>query len=414
MTSTLDHGARAHSTWSASATARNVHCPGALALSANAPEQPESIHAARGTACHQLAEKCLRGGTDEVFAFVGEVETTKEHEITIDEEIAASAAAYVDYVREHALHGELMIEQRFSLGILQPPFDAGGTADAVIYYRQSKTIEVVDLKNGTGLVEATDNPQLRTYAIGALLANPQFDVERVIVTIVQPRAPHKDGRIRSDAFHVIDLLEWTNDLLAAMHRSKQAFVERADIVGELSEDAWAERWLNPGRCKWCPAEGFCPALRRRAHDVVGLWFEGDAPKIRNLPGNDTPEAVARDLDALDLVEDWIKARRAYAHQLAQNGTDVPGYQLVEKHGNRKWAADEAIVAKDLRLLGLGDDDIFAQPAVRSPVQIEKVLGAKRKNEIAVMWHKPVTGTNLVRSDKTSKPPAQNVAQRYFE
>ena len=56
-----DHGAREHSTWSASATARNVQCPGALTLGRGVPEK-SSIHADTGTAVHQIAEKCLRTG----------------------------------------------------------------------------------------------------------------------------------------------------------------------------------------------------------------------------------------------------------------------------------------------------------------------------------------------------------------
>jgi hypothetical protein len=78
-------------------------------------------------------------------------------------------------------------------------------------------LEVVDLKGGRGVVvEVKGNPQLRTYALGAMLANPGIDVSHVQVTIVQPRAPHKDGRIRSERFHVADLVEWTAELMAAM------------------------------------------------------------------------------------------------------------------------------------------------------------------------------------------------------
>lgn len=415
-----DHAARDHATWSASATARNWFCPGALALAEHAPPQRESIHSARGTACHQIAEKCLRAGAEPVL-FLGEIEKTKEMDVVIDEELVNSAKEYVDYVwsrvaPEGVSTSQFWCEQRFSLKPLEPPFDAGGTADAVIYWSEDRRIEVVDLKNGMGVVDVTENPQLRTYALGALLANPGLDVERITVTIVQPRAPHKDGRIRSETFHVADLVDWTADLLAAMRRSKEALDEFPGLTPGVRLDEWTEKWLRPGACRWCPAEGFCPALKRRALDVAGVWFDAfDQPQLSNNPDERSPEQVAKDLDMLDMLEDWIKARRAYAHTLAEQGVEIPNYVLVDKIGNRKWAtADETKLVHDLKsVVGLTDDEIYDRK-VRSVAQLERVLGAKRKSTIEIMWHKPVTGTNLVRVDKTSRPAAQPMAERYFQ
>jgi hypothetical protein len=413
-----DHAARDHATWSASATARNWFCPGALALAEHAPPQEESIHSARGTACHQIAEKCLGKGTDP-SSFLGTVEKTKQWDIEIDEELVVSASTYVEYVRSRWGKGPdrmLDTEQRFTLASLELPFDAGGTADAVIRDLPNKLLEVVDLKNGMGVVDVAENPQLRTYALGALLANPGLDVERITVTIVQPRAPHKDGRIRSETFHVADLVDWTADLLAAMRRSKEALDEFPGLAPGVRLDEWTEKWLRPGKCKFCPAEGFCPALKRRALDVAGVWFDTfDQPQLSNNPDERSPEQVAKDLDMLDMLEDWIKARRAYAHTLAEQGVEIPNYVLVDKIGNRKWAtADEAKLVHDLKnVVGLADDEIYER-RVRSVAQLEKVLGAKRKSTIEIMWHKPVTGTNLVRVDKTSRPAAKPTAERYFQ
>ena len=116
-----------------------------------------------------------------------------------------------------------------------------------------------------------------------------------------------------------------------------------------------------------------------------------------------------------MLEDWIKARRSLAHTLAENGTTIPGYQLVEKHGNRKWAADDAKVVADLKsVVGLDDAQVFVEPKLRSVAQIEKVLGAKRKDAIKNMWLTPVTGTNLVSTARTTRPAATDVATKFFE
>lgn len=416
------HGDRSHSTWSASATARNWHCPGALTLAQFAPADKESIHAARGTCAHQVSEKCLRTGKD-ASDFLGEIEKTKEFSIEVDEEITASAQMYVDYCRslydcEKGKRAQYWIEERFSLADLGPPFDAGGTGDFVCYDTDNRTLEVADLKHGMGVVEVIGNVQLRTYALGALLAHQDLDVDTVTATVVQPRAQHKDGRIRSETFHVADLIAWTADLLKAMGRSKEALnaFEKAKDNSVLM-DEWVEKWLNPGKCVFCPAEATCPKLRKQSLEAAAVWFEPDTgeAKIGNLPSEMSPEKLAETLDLLDMVEAWIKSVRAYAHSQAENGVEIPGYQLSEKIGNRKWKADESTTAVSLLSpeVGLSDGDIYERK-LRSVAQLEKVLGAKRKGLVEHLWERPITGTNLVNQAKSTRPAAKSKVENYFE
>lgn len=421
-----DHGARDHATWSASSTARNWACPGALALSERAPPDKESIHAARGTACHQISEKALRSwdvaddyrDVLELSDFLGKTEKTKEHDIEIDEELVNSAQEYVSYVQSRADETSLLsLEQKFSLAAFNPPFDAGGTADAVIYDATHRHLEVVDLKNGMGVVDVQENKQLRTYALGAALANPGLAIDKITVTIVQPRAPHKDGRIRSETFDRIELFEWTQDLLAAMRRSKSALDAYKTLTGAVSEEAWAEAYLTPGsHCRFCKAEGFCPALKKRALDVAAVWFDDrDQLRIGNTPDSLSPEEIAKTLDMLDMLEDWCNAVRRLAHTMAEQGTTIPGYKLVEKIGNRAWATEDEdkLVADLKKVAGLSDDEIVTRK-VKSVAQIEKVLGAKRKNLIDNMWLRPVRGTNLVSETKSDRPAAKGKAETYFQ
>lgn len=407
-----DHGARDHATWSASATARNVHCPGALTLAQFAPPQRESIHSARGTACHQIAEKCLRTGVD-ASAFLGEIEKTKEREIEIDEELVNSAQEYVDYCRAAMTGDGHWIEQKFDLSALGTPFDAGGTGDFVGYDGVQKTLEIVDLKNGMGVVDVNENPQLRTYGLGALLMHPELDVEKVTVTIVQPRAPHKDGRIRSETFHVADLIDWTADLLKAMQRSKQAMDEHTAANGNtVLLDEWRDKWLKPGKCTFCPVEGSCPALKRDALSVAAVWFDDmDQPRLGNAALDTDPASLNRDLNMIPMLEDWIKARRALAHSMAEQGAEFEDHMLVDKIGNRKWADDTAPLVATLQESGV---DPFAEPKLLSPAQLEKLLGSKRKALIEPFVVREVTGTNLVSKTKTTRSAAKTKAETYFE
>jgi len=417
MTKTTEHATRDHATWSASSTERNWQCAGALALTKNLPDTSGEA-ADWGTACHQISEKCLRHGTMPA-EYIGTIEKGKKHEFEVDEEMAETAWTYVDYVRKTVIAAVpdkkknpadyLHIEQHFSLASLKPPFDAGGTADAVIYHADAKMIEVVDLKGGRGhVVDVIGNVQLRTYALGAMLANTGMDIEQVRVTIVQPRAPHKSGRIRSETFHVADLLEWTQELVRAMHRAKDADISRAT----MNSTVWEKEFLTAGdHCKFCKAAGFCPALERKSLDAAGVWFDDlSQPHLANTPADLDPVQAAMMLDAADMIDGWINAVRAYWHSQAENGVEIPNYVLVDKIGRRKWEANDETVLGELKALGV--EDPYTKKLI-TPAAAEKLLGAKNKAKLAPLIVTPTTGTNLVRADKTTRQAATPAVHKHF-
>ena len=423
---TPDHAERDHATWSASATERNWNCAGALAYTFGLPETTSQA-ADWGTCAHQLAEKCIREGCQAADS-IGEMTKGKKFEFEIDEEMADTAQVHVDYVRRRAIeaapHGVnpaslLKIEQNFSLASLQPPFDAGGTADAIVYDPQKQELEVIDLKGGRGVrVSATENKQLRTYALGVMLASKGLAVKTIKSTIIQPRVQREP---KSETFHVVDLMEWTSELLEKMHASKAAKDEYDDVIaGKVPLAVWAAKWLSAGdHCSktFCKAAGFCPALEQRALDAAGVWFDDlDNARISNTPDSMDVGELAKRLDMLDMIGEWINAVRAYAHAQAELGVEIPGYQLVDKIGNRKWKADVEAdkVAALLEAAGKDRALAFAPPKPASPAQVEKALGAKHKADIADLIERPVTGTNLVAANKTSRPAATPAVNKHFD
>lgn len=421
------HSARDHATWSASATSRNWHCPGAIAYTEDLPEAA-SEPADWGTCAHQIAEQCLLNGTD-ADIFIGKTVKGKAHSFEVDEEMAETAQAFVDYVRGQAgtamgesvtTGGLVHAEHYFSLEAFAPPFDAGGTADAVIYHPKERRLEVVDLKGGRGVVEVADNPQLRTYALGAMLAHSNRDTALVTSTIVQPRAPHKDGRVRSETFHVADLVEWSAELMDAMERSNTALARHKligmpmDGAGLFTEAMWADQWLRAGsHCRFCRAEGFCPALEKVAIGASGVWFDDlDKPNVSNTPDKMSVEAAVQALDMADAVSSWVNAVRAYWHAQAEAGVTIPGYVLVPKQGREKWndgveAEVEAAVKPQLT------EDKYLNKKLKTPKQIRKALG-DRAALIAGLSFTPSSGTNLVRADKTHREPVAPKVDQFFQ
>lgn len=427
MTSQL-HSNRQHAQWSASATARNSVCSGAIAMSSLC-EDVEREAAAWGTVCHECAERCFLEQRD-AESFIGETFKVGKFEFVFDEEMARTTQTYVDYVSETSIFGvrPLFIEQHFSLDSLKPPLEAGGTADTVIYNPDNELLEVVDLKAGRGVtVDVKGNPQGRTYAIGAVLKFPDLKVSKVKVTIVQPRVG--DGLPKSDEFHVADLYDWTHDLLKLMRRAKDA-LDEFNTLGDnhILFDEWADKWLTPGQCTFCTAKPICPALRKKAlaamPELARTWHEDvtltTPPALSNLAKLGSDEELEHDLSGLDELEAWASARRAYAKLKAEQGVAFKDWMLVDSIGHRKFVEkDEAKLATALMTsFKLPKEKVYAPAKIASPAQIEKLLKGDAKKEFIAaektLWVKPVTGRNLVRRDKTTREEAKGLTERFNE
>lgn len=422
------HAARDHATWSASSTERNWACPGALALTDGLPETTSEA-ADWGTCCHEIAETCLGNKTRQADEFIGQTLKGKSHSFEVDEEMADTAQVYIDYCRrrigdykaETGKNALVFVEERFSLEGLNPPFDAGGISDCTIIFPVWKLIETIDLKGGRGhVVEVINNPQARTYSLGALMKHQGHDIEKVMSTIVQPRAPHKDGRIRSETFHIADLVEWTTDLVAAMHRSAEAsgiYPALSTQGVPMSMSGWAEKYLKAGdHCKFCKAKGFCPAIEQKAIATVGVWFEETgAARLPVIAPEDDPVRRGHKLDMLDMIEGWIAAYREVEHRLAEAGDPAEGYVLVPKQGREKWieSVDVAILSSVAKAAEMPVEKFLNPPKPRTPKQVRKDLG-KHAGLITGLSETPDAGTNLVRADKTTRQPVLGTAQRFFE
>lgn len=429
------HSEREHAAWSASASARNFACPGALALiEALGVVDRENAAAAWGTACHQVAEKCLRSGKD-AAEFIGTTETTKEHSFVFDDEMAECTQVFLDYVRGRLkeyrvaeenmntggcdLPATLLIEQKFDLAPFGGSIEAGGTGDAVLLFPAWEMIEIVDLKTGKGYVDAVGNKQLRTYAVGALLANPGH-WETVKSTIVQPRVGGE--AVRSEEIHIADLLDWTADLLDAMRRCADALIE---YPADVPED-WNEAFLCPGdHCHdtYCPAAAQCPALQQRALSAALTLYDeklrsvAEPPDPKSLP----VEKIVGVLDAADMIENWLNSVRAYARELVEQGEQVGNYILVDKQARRGWTIEDekALLVELGKATGLERGDLVVSK-IKSPAQVEAAVKAKlgitkeqAAAKIAPLCPAKSSGTNLVRADKTTRAPALPPVQKLY-
>ena len=377
-----------HSKIGASSAERWFNCPGSVKLS-DGLVKVESEFAALGTAAHHLASYCLETGFN-AKRFQGTHVVNPEGRIVdfcddvgtpIDANMTAAVQVYLDAVREIAtqsINRELEIEVRFHLDNLHP--DLWGTADSVIYDPDSGELWVFDYKHGEGVpVYPENNPQLLYYAVGAAFAKSNRRVSEVHLAIVQPRTGQ--GKPQWWDVDAIDLLDFAEIL-----REKAA----------ATEDEKAE--LRPGEyCRWCPAAGSCPALKQVAEIAPLDQFTDGKPY--------DPEALADSLGRIKALNGWIKAVESFAESELKRGQKIPGWKLVEKVGRRAWK-DEAEAVRALLGDGLSEIDIMVPAALRSPAQIEEIVG---KKEFAALLgdyvHAPSTGLTI--APESDRRPAVN-------
>lgn len=380
-------GVIAHASFGASNSKRRMACPGSLNAEAPFPDT-SSPFADLGTAAHELGEHCLNNGVMDVAETIGG--TFYNH--IVDENMATAVQMYVDFVRSvetDEAPALLRLEQRFSLEDLDPPMPMFGTSDCTIYGKASGTLWVIDYKHGQGVaVDAADNPQLKYYALGAILKiGDRAPVNEVKVAIVQPRASHRLGPIRTASYTKDEILDFGTDLIDAAHAAVKPDAPLA----------------AGSHCQFCKAAGVCPALRGNALAVAQDEF-GAVRTINDL----TPEEVGAYMDRIPLVEEWIKSIRRHAHSMLEAGATVPGFKLVEKRPTRRWTTEEALLDW-ASSEGLDDDEIY-EKKIKSPAQIEKVVGKKNLPSDLIM--SVSTGLTMA-ADTDNRPPAALLAADEF-
>lgn len=351
-------GPGVHSEHGASSAYRWTACPGSVVLSRGIPRR-DTDFSREGTAAHALAELAYKRVRSPDLWLGMEVEG-----VIVSDDMVEAVQVYLDYLNNLIeLDDVVRVEHRVSLEKLNPPAPMFGTCDCLIYRRSEKKLFVIDYKHGQGVpVDAKGNKQLRYYALGAMLSlDDDQPVETVEAVIVQPRAAHQDGPIRSDIFSAGDLLDFSADLIDAVKLS-------------LEPDAPLKAGSH---CKFCPASARCPARKDHAMEVAQVDFATEViapPDPRLLP----IEQVGNLLTKIDLIEDWASSLRAFAKEQLEKGHPVPGWKLVQKRPVRKWAEDESvIVSRLIEQSGIERDALFNEPELKTPAQIEKIVTKKR-------------------------------------
>lgn len=321
--------------------------------------------AEEGTAAHELAERCLRTGV-EPHDFIGK----EFNGFRVGLEMAKLVKMYIDYCRSLP-HGFTFVEKRVDYSLWVK--DGWGTADYIAI--KEGEAWVCDLKFGRVPVKA-DCDQLKCYALG-VFNDFGFDsqIDTVHMTIVQPRL----GSIDTHTMRHADLLKWGLEVLVP-----------------AAEEALSDNpKFNAGesQCRYCKAAPTCKALSQHNMDLLQAAI--DEPISPPNPETLSVQQVAKLLPELGLIKSWCDKVAAYASEIAQEGTEIEGYKLVESRTNRRWSDDQEAIRMMQRLT---NEPVYTVKPI-SPTQAIGMLGAEC-DDVNALIVKPAGKPTLVpESDK---------------
>ena len=303
-----------HAYLSASASDRWIKCPPSAKLCAR-EEDKGSPYAQQGTDAHELCQYLLE-------AALGR-ETAPPGNLTwYDAEMQEAAEGYRDFVMEKVEESRRLC--RDPLVCVEQTLDFSkwvehgfGTGDCVIV--ADDLLHIIDFKYGLGvLVEATDNSQLKCYALGAVdTFGDLYDIRRIRLSIYQPR------RENVDTFELTkdELIRWAEDVLVPA--AKLAY----EGAGEFSAG---------DHCRFCKVKATCRKRAEYGMELAGYEF-AEAPTLSEAE-------IAEILPRIDSLVAWAEDVKDHALKQALTGIRYPGFKLVEGRSNRKYS-DETAVAE---------------------------------------------------------------------
>lgn len=164
---------------------------------------PISTAAGEGTAAHALGEYKIHRALGHKFKRLVSDYQSDEMESHTDDYCAYALEQY-ETAKQYAKDPSIYIEQKLDFSKYVP--EGFGTGDCVIV--SDHLLHIIDFKYGKGVkVEATNNPKMKLYAIGALtMFGNLYDIDEVETTIFQPRI----ANINTWSINAKDLMHWKN------------------------------------------------------------------------------------------------------------------------------------------------------------------------------------------------------------
>ena len=364
-----------HAQLSPSKRNRWALCPGSIREEAKYPDQGSGPAAIDGTHSHTLLEHCIKNGLSDPMGQVGETFTDHEGAFKVDADRAERVKVAINYIRERSIGGVLPVvsESKVDPAFLLGRSDLSGTVDVQIV--DNFTLEIIDYKDGMGIVSVEGNMQLEQYAYGVLAGyklpvNGAYPFKTIRMTIIQPKLAMRGMQpITSHTVTVRSLLDNMGTIVA-----QAAATDKPDAP------------LVPGesQCKFCRAKGSCSALANNVMKEVGIMFQPVVNQPLDIaqqsadkdPSKMDDAQIAQIMEAAPLMRQLLEGVEAEALRRLKAGQAIPGLKLVNGKGSRAWTLPETEMAEKLVKMGIPKGAVYETKLV-SPAKAEKLTWKKK-------------------------------------
>ena len=363
-----------HAKLSPSKRSRWALCPGSIREEAKYPDTGSGPAAADGTHSHTLLETCIKFDTTAHF-YIGQLMTDHEGTFVVDADRADRVQTALDYIMERSMNGLLKVisEQKVDPEHLLGRSDLSGTVDCQIM--GDDWLELIDYKDGMGIVSAEGNLQLEQYAFGVLAGyklpvNGAYPFKTIRMTIIQPKLAMKG--MRPITSYEVSL----RDLMANM----------GTIISQAAATDKPDAPLVPGesQCKFCRAKGSCNALASNVMKEVGIMFQPVVTQTLDVaqqsadkdPSTMDDAQIAQIMEAAPLMRQLLEGVEKEALRRLEMGQVIPGLKLVNGRGSRAWALPEDDMAEKLVKMGIPKSAVYETKLV-TPAKAEKLTWEKK-------------------------------------
>ena len=365
-----------HAKLSPSKRSRWALCPGSIREEAKYPDTGSGPAAADGTHSHTLLEYCIQNQRFiDPMMQVGAQFEDHEGDFVVYQDRAERVKIAVDYIRERSMYGmfKFISEEKVDPEHLLGRSDLSGTVDCQII--GDDFLELIDYKDGMGIVSAEGNMQLEQYAYGVLAGyklpvNGAYPFSTVRMTIIQPKLALRG--MPAITSHEVSV----RDLMANM----------GTIISQAAATDAPDAPLVPGesQCKFCRAKGSCNALASNVMKEVGIMFQPVVTQTLDVaqqsadkdPSTMDDAQIAQIMEAAPLMRQLLEGVEKEALRRLEAGQSISGLKLVNGRGSRAWALPEEEMAEKLIKMGIPKSAVYETKLV-TPAKAEKLTWEKK-------------------------------------
>lgn len=336
-----------HAFLAPSSAPRWAKCERAPSLEAANPETEESPESLEGTAAHWVVQVLLQSGQLPALG------TQAPNAVAVTREMHDGAhlvkRAVLERIGSDWQH-RMFIETRLPPTKRIHVSQCWGTPDYLAWSRLPDgrlKLHIFDFKFGHRIVDVREHEQLVAYAAMAIDQAGANDLQTIVdFTIIQPRAPHRDGPVRSWMVLAADL---------------RGLINRLASQAEAATLPDAKARPDPEACRDCRGRHACDGLQREAFHALASGYAGGAHDL-------TPHALGLELRSLArgqaLLEARVSGLQAQAEAMLRRGDVVPFWKMSSKPGRLAWNRP----IQEVQALGAMMGVELSKPDVITPTQ----------------------------------------------